>query len=273
MTTHPDPVSLRRGFTLSRLFLSLAAFALLSFSSPVSAAEIDPPVEFPGFGIRINEHGQGPPIDIMPPGLENARNRFKGGASQNPNAPNGGRWKVEWDIEVDPDPFIIADMIVTNNTNQAKDFTFNLVLETSGPITGGTLIGGSFGALLNDRSADEATLSVISGVNPPPLYTALIDGEVVHTLFDDPASFSVSMPFETLVIGPETFGTPIPSLLGPETANATIGIDISVRVSANDSVNLSGVFVVVPIPEPSTMVLCVLGALGLLASSRRRRSR
>lgn len=210
----------------------------------------------------------------MPPGLENARNRFKGGTSQNPNAPNGGRWKVEWDIEVDPDPFILADLIVTNNTNKAQDFTFNLELETSGPITGGTLIGGSFSGLLNVRNGDgEATLSVISGQNPPPLYAALIDGSVVHTLFDDPDPFFIAMPFETLVIDPVTFGTPIPSLAGPDTANDTIGIEINVRVSANDSVNLSGIFVVQAVPEPSTMVLCLIGALGILASGRRRHSR
>ena len=136
------------------------------------------------------------------------------------------------------------------------------------------LIGGSFGALLNDRSADDASLSVISGQDPPPFYAALIDGVVVHTLFDDPAPFTVQMPFETLVIDPEKFGTPIPSLLRPDdTASETIGIDINVRVSANDSVNVAGIFVVQPIPEPSTMVLCVLGALGLLAAGRRRRSR
>lgn len=271
MTSRTDRFISHRSFLPS----CLAVIVLLALSSAALAGPGGPPAELPALGFRINDHAQGgPPPDLMPPGLEIAAGRFqfKGEKSQS-QAPNGGRWRVEWDIDVSPDPFIFADLIVTNNMPVDQEFTFEIELPISPSLSGGTLIGGSFSGVLKDRNAGSATLSVLDGANPPALYTALIDGNVVQTLFDNPDPITVASPFETVTFGPENFGTPIPSLAGPDEANATIGITINVKVSAMDSVNLSGSFVVQPVPEPSTIVLCISAVVGLVAFGRRRRTR
>lgn len=269
MTTHTDRFTQRRSLLLS----CLAASALLVFTSAAYADPAGPPAELPALGFRINDHAQGgPPPDLMPPGLVIAAERFQfKGVETQSQAPGGGRWRVEFDILVNPDPFIFADLIVTNNMPIDQEFTFEIELPISPSLSGGTLIGGSFSGVLKDRDAGSATLSVLDGANPPPLFAALIDGNVVQTLFDNPDPITVALPFETVTFGPENFGSPIPSLTGPAEANATIGITINVKVSAMDSVNLSGSFVVVP--EPSSVVLCISALIGLLAFGRRRRKR
>jgi len=268
MDSLTDRLTLRRSVTFSLLTSAVAAVTLLFFTSATFADPAGPPAELPAFGIRINDHGEGPPVVINPPGLEIAENRFRFEGEH--GSPGVGRWHIEWDVEVNPDPFVFASLIISNNLPIDQEFTINMPLSINPSIQGGTLIGGSFSGVLQERTADTATLSLLGGANPPPLYSALIDGNVVHTLFDNPGSITVAQPFETMPFGPGNFGTPIPSLLGPDEANSTIDIELNFTLSANDSVTFSGVFVVEPVPEPSTITLAALGLLGLLGIRRRR---
>jgi hypothetical protein len=267
MTINTNRFTLRGSLMLS----CFAASVLLVFTSAAFADPAGPPAELPALGFRINDHGQGPPIDLNPPGLEIARDRFSFVGEE--GMPGVGRWHIQWDISVNPDPFIFADIIVSNNLPVDQEFTFNLVLPINPSISGGTLIGGSFSGVLKDRNANGAALSVLDGANPPALYSARIDGNEVQTLFENPGPIEVTLPFQTSTFGPEHFGTPIPSLAGPNDVNSTISIEINLKLSAMDSANLSGSFIVEPVPEPSTMALCMIAVIGLACIRRRRRAR
>ena len=267
MTTDTDRFSQRRSLLLS----CLAAVTLLVYTSAAYADPAGPPAELPALGLRINDHGGGPPDDVDPPGLEIAANRFQFKGERGRRGV--GRWHIEWDIVVNPDPFIDASLIVRNNLPIDQEFTFNIELPITPSLSGGTLIGGSFSGTLTEGGGNGATMRALDAQTP--FYAALIDGNVVQTLFDNPDAITAQS-FETVTFGPESFGNfpqPIPSLAGPDAANSTIGINLNFIVSANDSVTLTGTFVVEPVPEPSTVVLCISALIGLLAFGRRRRSR
>lgn len=251
---------------MRHIAVAIGVVVLLSLAAGPALAGFIPPGQQPDFQLRVNQHGHGPPEHIHPPGHQIApglsRFHFQGNRSR------ANRWLVEWDLQVDPDPLVTGIITVTNLSPAAQTFTLSSILPIGAPITGGTLTGGSISGTLVDTGGG-AELSSPPGGSPPSLYTALIDDVEFQTLLDAPQSITAPA-FETTTFGPETFGGPVPSLLGPD-ANDTISIDYNFRLSGGDAVSLTGTFVVVPIPEPSTIVLLCMGGLGLLAYAWRRR--
>jgi hypothetical protein len=79
----------------------------------------------------------------------------------------------------------------------------------------------------------------------------------------------VANPFESQVVPAVVFGSPVPSLLGPA-ANTDIGIRLNFTLSPGDIASFTSVFVVEPVPEPSTIALIGLGAIALLGLIRRK---
>ena len=154
---------------------------------------------------------------------------------------------------------------ITNFDTVANDFTFNVTLPISPQIIGGSLTGGSLSVSLMDLGGG-ATFSHISGVSPPPMYMSRIDGNDYISLTITPDVTTTS----TTVSGPVEFGTPIPSLVGPDVPTE-IEIELNARVSAGDIATIVALFEVQPIPEPATMSLVVAGAMGVLLRRRRRR--
>lgn len=244
----------------------VAAFGVLVCGSQAGASII-PPEAYPPLGIWINDHGQGPPDFVDPPGLLIAEEKFMYRGS---HAPEHGRWQVAWEIEADADPFLHATFTVTNLLPTAQDFTFNTVLAISPAITVGTLSGGSFSGTLLDTSGDGATLTSISGGSPPPMYMSRIDGADWQGLAS--GQTFTTIPYGTTGFGPFQFGTPIPSLVGPN-ALTSIEIQSDVRLSGNDVAVLVATFVVEPLPEPATLALLGIGSLTLVAIRRRRAGR
>ena len=103
------------------------------------------------------------------------------------------------------------------------------------------------------------------------LYTALIDGAPVQTLYADPQAFSAGGAFFSGNIPNVAFGTPIPSQPGPAVA-ASIGIQYRFNLTAGDSASFTSNFVVQVVPEPAAGALFALGLGGLALVSRRRLS-
>jgi PEP-CTERM motif len=172
------------------------------------------------------------------------------------------------DLNLDNDPVISGVVAVSNGAPSTVHYTmiFSLGVAPIGPstVTGGSVAGG-----VTDNTGDGATLSTLVG---SALYTALLDNVSYQTLFAHSTVATVpgSDPFGSTDLPPTgSFGTPIPSQPGPSVASS-IGIKYDFNLTAGDAASFTGVFVVQPVPEPSTALLVGVG-LAILARAGRRR--
>ena len=170
------------------------------------------------------------------------------------------------DLFLDSDPVVSGEVAVQNIGLVTNQFTLIFTLPT-GPIGAPTtLTGGSVAGGVTDNDGTGATLSTLPG---SAFYSALIDGVTHQMLF--PHSVVLNAPaFDSAdLVPPGAFGTPIPSLPGPAVVTS-IGIQYDFNLTAQDAASFTGVFVVQPVPEPSTALLLGLG-LALVAKGGRRR--
>jgi len=178
---------------------------------------------------------------------------------------HNGNWDFQWGVTGDPDPVVSSNLTVTNNSAVTQTFTSLVVLPIAPAVTPSSLIGGSISGSVTDVNGNGATLATAA---PDALYTALIDGVAVQTLYNNPNSFVVTPPFGSASVPNAAFGSPIPSLPGPA-ANNTIAIQLKFTLSPGDSMALTSVFVVNPVPEPVGLGMFGLAAAGLLGRRRR----
>jgi len=167
--------------------------------------------------------------------------------------------QMSWDMLVNPDPFIIANVVYTNISSGTQNVTLEFVLPI-GMAMPSTLIGGSVSGSLTDVNGDGATFASLGGGSA---YQALADGSVAAGML---TGVNVNAgPFGSSLIGPESFGTPIPSQ--PYGAiNTDMAIRYEFSLTAGDSVSLAGSFVAVPAPG----AVALLGIAGLVGRRRRR---
>lgn len=173
-------------------------------------------------------------------------------------------WQLDWDISADPDPFVTAGLVFTNNTGATQTVSLITTLPISPAITGSSLIGGSIqGGITAD--GDGGTLAALDAMSP--IYRALVDGAFVGApaeLFVG-SSVTVGPSMSNSIGSPENFGTPIPSAPGPP-ALASIGLRYDFTITPGDQASFTGTFVLIPGPGGAV----ALGAFGLLAVRRRR---
>lgn len=175
---------------------------------------------------------------------------------------------LTWNVTSDPDPFVNSVFGFTNNTAFPQTYILTATLPIAPAIPGATLIGGSSQITVNDSNFSGAATvtSVLSGTDY--VYNALIDGADVANLHG--TGFTLSAPFAG---GGATanafFGLPGPTQPGPA-ALTSIGIRHEITLSAGDSVTLNSSFIVIPVPESTTIGLVALGIAGLAAVGRRR---
>ena len=184
-----------------------------------------------------------------------------------PNIASTTAWFFNaWDGSVNPDPSVSNSFDVTNLLPGTQSFTIT-VSTVIGPVGAPTVTGGSAQGGVTDTNNDGATLST-SGVGMS-FYTSLIDGADYVGLYADPSSVTVGIGLSGNLSPLEDFGTPIPSLPGPAVVN-TIGVRFQFDVTGLDRATGSGVFVIEPVPEPTTGILLGAGLLLSLAYGSRR---
>jgi hypothetical protein len=178
-------------------------------------------------------------------------------------------WTLTWDCIVNEDPFVVANITVANNLTVNQSFSNYMNLGVV-PINPGSFMNGSVSAALSNTVtpfSPDATLSS----NGNAIYQAFIDpslpppggppaGEAVATLWGHPTSFTT--PTAT------NQNTGFAPTLGPSVL-AEIGLRLQFTLSALDSVSVTGIFEVQPVPGPTGLAAFTL--FGVLTAGRRRR--
>lgn len=258
-----------RSCRVSAFVLAVVLCATAVFSTSAASASM---VGFPGLGVRINAHGQGPAVDHNPPGQLRAQEHWPA-----PDRPvwsyegshkHGNSWQVEYSIEADPDPYLYATFTLSNFTSSPMDFTLDANLSISPQIIGGFLAGGSISGTLVDLVSGNSTGASLSSITGTPIYMSRIDGANFQPLMLDPQSFTTG-DGETSSFGPEHFGTPIPSLASSGDILSSMEIEINATVGPHSIAVIVATFEA-QVPEPASFALVSIG-LGILALRRRRR--
>jgi hypothetical protein len=172
-------------------------------------------------------------------------------------------WALGWSMLVNPDPFVIANYVVTNNSATTQTFTLEVLLPYTemGPFCKGGSVTGS----VTDLNGDGATVSSLLGGS---IYSAIIDNNVVMTLLD--GASTTTGPFLSGTIGPASFGDPIPSMQYIPDITTNIGINLTFTLTAGDSASFTSIFVVEPGCIPAPGALAMLAVAGLMGGRRRR---
>jgi hypothetical protein len=163
-------------------------------------------------------------------------------------------------LEYNADPFVLNNIIITNNTLATQIHTVNVGLPTS--FAAPNKISGTITTSIIDGALDGATAASVVGV---PVYQAIIDNtSIVGTLQNHP--FTLSPPSSVVStsanasFGPVVNAVPVVS---------SISIQLRFTLTPNDTIAILSRFDVVAVPEPASWLLGGV-ALAFVARARRR---
>jgi hypothetical protein len=255
-------------FPIRRSGHLMIAFSLLvAVPALVSQATMLGPLVPPTISISVDGFS-GPKWEYTPAldALENATGQGRGkklGLARAFQNILGNRANVEIrQLEFDPDPFVLNNILVTNTTTTTQIFSAFVGLPTT--FAGPNIISGTVRTDVIDGSSPAAGATVAT-VASTPIYAAQIDGVTVATLQNH--SFSVVAPPANTASSAASFGPVVNAV--PVTSN--IGIQLRFSLTAGDTASILSRFDVVAIPEPTTLALGGVVFLGLVAAGSLRR--
>jgi hypothetical protein len=148
------------------------------------------------------------------------------------------------DLDFNPDPFVLNNFLITNNTTTMQVFSVFVGLPTS--LAGPSLISGNVRTDVIDGGLDGATIATVALQS---IYQAQIDFVTVATLQNDP--FSVVAPAGSSNSNAVAFGPVVNAI--PITSN--MGIQLRFTLTPGDTASILSRFDAIPVPEPSNPVL------------------
>lgn len=164
------------------------------------------------------------------------------------------------ELEFDPDPFVLNNVLITNPTGLTQIYTVGIALPTVFP--GPNIISGNVRTDgIDGGGAAGATVATVPGF---PIYAAQIDFGTVATLQNHP--FSVIAPPAGSASSSAAFGPSVNAV--PVAAN--IGIQLRFSLTAGDTASILSRFDVVAIPEPASLGLSIVGLLAAAGFGCRR---
>jgi hypothetical protein len=170
-------------------------------------------------------------------------------------------------LQWDPDPFVLNNILVTNTTDSTLTFSAFVGLPTTFPAP--NFISGNVTTSVSDGGRAGATVAAMAGDS---LYAAQIDGATVATLQDFPFSLSAAgggSNTASASFGPVLNGVPVTS---------NIGIQLRFSLTAGDTAAILSRFdVVESVPDAGSSAALVAIALpfvvAMTARSRRRKAK
>lgn len=168
-------------------------------------------------------------------------------------------WDYNWNITVDPDPFIAASFSVTNTSATTQTFDISFGLPISPSFTDGYMTGNYSASFVDLNGDNSAAVNMFA-------WEGLIDSAVQMNL----SLFSGSCSSATLGCSGNIFPVSDGPLLYTGAANSSIGIHMIFDLSAGDKVTFDTLFDVTPVPVPAAVWLFGSGLLGLVAVARRK---
>ena len=162
------------------------------------------------------------------------------------------------ELQFDPDPFVLNNILVTNTTTSTQIFSAFVGLPTT--FSAPNFISGNVRPSVIDGGMDGATIATAA---PTPLYQAQIDGITVASLQNNP--FSVIAPAGGSNTASASFGPSVNAV--PVTSN--IGIQLRFSLTPGDTASILSRFDVEAVPEPASVVLVAIGlAFGAYVAAR-----
>lgn len=267
-TLSEEGVSMAAG--INKTVLTGCGCALIAFASATASADT---TIIPDLMMRIGVAGQTYQYNAAQTGnaWSNGDSTFGfAGAVTSPF--DGPGYNLSWGLLVNPDPFIVGNIVVTNTSNATQTFFLEVTLPINVALAT-SVIGGSVTGTVTDLNGDGATVAAALSPTGAPgaIYQAFTDvapdfstGNLAGSLLVGASASAGS--FLSQTIGPDSFGSPIPSLpYGAVSQN--IAIRLAFTLTAGDSASFTSLFVVVPAPGAMAVA-----ALGLIAGRGRRRS-
>lgn len=171
----------------------------------------------------------------------------------------GPAWTLDdWTITADSDPFVDANLSLTNTSGSTQTFVMTVTEPASIPAPAGS--EASVGVTVT--ADDSATLGHDGST---ALYTAFVDGLPFETLLPLDSSLTTS----ATATDSDSFGqTPPFSEPVPAGVSSSIGARFEFTLTPGDQASFTSRFEVVP--EPATAILCLSGLTGLAIVGRRR---
>ena len=180
--------------------------------------------------------------------VEDTRYKLKGALEQDTGY---GIITLE-ELEFDPDPSVIANQLIYNNTLNPQTYMINIT-QPAYLASSSSSVYGSIVVSLQD--SDSPINGSALDDNGTSVYKAYIDGVLVDTLFDT-LSLSTTPPSNTIGSGLQEFGW---DAYGAG-VNTDIAIMLELTLSPGDTATVLSRFDVI-VPEPATMALLGLGGL------------
>ena len=169
-------------------------------------------------------------------------------------------WTIDWNVLVDPDPLVDAQIVVTNNADVFQAFSLLMILDIDPPLADSITRGSNSATVTNEFNLQEGATLRTAGETS--IYRAFIDGGMpFRTLMDSPFSLETDpIPFDTRS-ATESFDNEPGGAV-----DETIAILLQFELSPGDAASINGFFEV--IPGPGGLALFAVFGVGL---SRRRR--